>query len=519
MSSLLAANGVALLGARSPRVRSVPPRIDTAGPDAVAYARLAGLVLDPWQADAVGDILAEGPDQRWAARRTYVTVPRQNGKGALIEAIELYGLFILHETILHSAHLFDTAREAFLRIRALIEQTPDLLSRVKRINEAHGKEGIELQRREPTYDDATGRLIDPGGPGGRLHFHARTKGGGRGKSPQRVILDEGFALTRDQMAALLPALSAQDDPQVNVFTTPPPHGEPCEVILDARAKVLAAQKEGRPAEVCWLEWGLERGADITLPSNWAIANPAYGIRITERTCRDELDALEPEEFGVERCGIWPLMGDAQWAVIPEAEWNEAADQAERGEARPVFGVDMSPDRTWAAIVACWKRPDGLKQLHIVDLREGVGWVMGRFRELDQHRPAAWVVSHTSPASSLVPDMNEHLKGSDELLIDSGRAVVRMNAPEAIAGAGMLYDGIAGKLTDGEPTPRTVRHSGQPQLAAAVAAAMKNPPEDKAWAWDRTRPHSYLLYAATAALWGLAVHGNTEEVVLEGSLGA
>lgn len=518
MTSLLNAPSAALQGSRRPRVRSVPERLDTAGPEAVALARSAGLDLDLWQADAVGDILAEGPDQRWAARRTYVTVPRQNGKGALIEAIELYGLFILHETILHSAHLFDTAREAFLRIRTLIDQTPDLVKRVKRINEAHGKEGIELLTR-PAVFAGDGTRLSRGGPGGRLHFHARSKGGGRGKSPQRVILDEGFALTREQMAALLPALSAQDDPQVNVFTTPPPFGEPCEVLMHARAQVLAALKAGRLAEVCWLEWGLERGADITLPENWAIANPAFGIRITERTCRDELDALEPEEFGVERCGIWPLMGDAQWAVIPEQEWNEAADKAERGEARPVFGVDMSPDRTWAAIVACWKRPDGLKQIHVVDLREGVGWVMGRFRELDQHRPAAWVVSHTSPASSLVPDMNEHLKGSDELLIDSGRAVVRMNAPEAIAGSGMLYDGIAGKLTDGEPSPRNVRHSGQDQLAAAVAAAAKNPPEDKAWAWDRTRPHSYLLYAATAALWGLAVHGNTEEVVLEGSLGA
>lgn len=518
MTSLLAGPTAALRGSRSPRVRSVPPRVDTAGPEAVELARSAGLLLDPWQADAVGDVLAEGADQRWAARRTYVTVPRQNGKGALIEATELFGLYILHETILHSAHLFDTAREAFLRILALIEQTPDLVSRVKRINQAHGKEGIELQPR-PAVFGGDGMLYDRGGPGGRLHFHARSKGGGRGKSPQRVVLDEAFALTRDHVAALVPALSAQDDPQINHYSTPPPFGEPCEVLMAARASVLAVIKDGRVPEVAWLEWGAERGADIADPKVWAQSNPALGLRISERTVRDELDALDPEDFAVERCGIWPLMGDAQWAVIPEAEWNEAADTAERGEARPVFGVDMSPDRTWAAIVACWKRPDGLKQIHVVDLREGVGWVMGRFKELDQHRPAAWVVSHTSPASSLVPDMNEHLKGSDELLIDSGRQVVRMNAPEAIAGSGMLYDGIAGKLTDGEPSPRNVRHSGQEQLAAAVAAAMKNPPEDKAWAWDRTRPHSYLLYAATAALWGLAVHGNTDEVVLEGSLGA
>ena len=115
-----------MLGSRRPRVRSVPERVDTAGPEAVDLARSAGLLLDPWQADAVGDILAEGPDQRWAARRTYLIVARQNGKGAIIEAVELYGLFVLNETILHSAHLFDTAREAFMRSACRL--SPNVLS-------------------------------------------------------------------------------------------------------------------------------------------------------------------------------------------------------------------------------------------------------------------------------------------------------------------------------------------------------------------------------------------------------
>lgn len=490
--SLLAAPGAALVGQRRPRVRSVPFFLSTSGPEALDLLRSTGQEPDPWQCDAVSDILAEGDDGRWASRRTCMITPRQNGKGGVIEPIELFGLFVLHETILHSAHLFDTARDAFMRLLALIEGTPDLARRIKRVNMAHGKEGIEL-------------LAPPNRPrGGGVYFHARTKGGGRGKSPQRVILDEAFALTREQMAALIPALSAQEDPQVNMFSTPPPVGEPCQVLMQARAQVLAAIKAGVPAEMTWLEWGVERGTDVTVPESWAAANPAYGIRITERTCRDELDALGLAEFGVERCGMWPEMGDAQWLVIPEADWATAADPCTEREGRPAFSVDMSPDRSWSAISVAFVRPDGLRQVQVIDHRAGTGWVLTRAAELRAHDPCVWVIDRASPAGSLIPAFEE-----------AGFEIVRMSAPDVTAGSGMLYDGIAGDLPEDpeEPSPRTVRHSGEEQVAKAVAAAEKRPPRGT-WQFDRARPGAYLLLGLTGALWGLATHGHLAAAAAE-----
>jgi hypothetical protein len=475
-----------LLGQRSPRVRSVPAYVSSAGPEACDLLRSAGQEPDLWQEDAVTDILGERADGRWAARRTYVTVPRQNGKGGIIEPIELYSLFVLHEVTLHSAHLFDTARDAFMRILALIEGTPDLAKRLKRVNHAHGKEGIELLPPRGHYK------------GGALYFHARTKGGGRGKSPQRIVLDEAFALTREHMAALLPSISAQEDPQVNAFSTPPPMGEPAEVLMSVRRSVLQAIKDDSRPQVAWLEWGAERGADLYSPTTWAAANPAYGIRLTEETCIDELAGLGLEEFGVERCGIWPMMGDAQWLVIPQADWDEAADPTQDREGRPAFCLEMSPDRSWAAICAAWHRPDGLRQTEVIDHRPGVGWIPGRVADLQKHEPVAWVVARDSPASSEVPALEA-----------AGLQVVRMGHPDAVAGAGLVYDGIAGDLTESDPTgepvptPRTLRHAGQDQLDAAAAAAVKRPPDQKAWAWDRARPWSYLLIGVTGAVWGLA----------------
>jgi hypothetical protein len=50
-----------------------------------------------------------------------VIVSRQNGKGAILEARELAGLFQFgEELILHSAHEYRTAMEAFRRILACL---------------------------------------------------------------------------------------------------------------------------------------------------------------------------------------------------------------------------------------------------------------------------------------------------------------------------------------------------------------------------------------------------------------
>lgn len=477
----------------------MPPAAATAGPEALDLLRTTGQTPDDWQCDVVCDILGEQEDGRWAARRTYTIIARQNGKGGCIEPIELYGLFVLHEVILHSAHLFDTARDAFQRVLALIEQTPDLSRRVARVNRAHGKEGIELLSR-PAVFGGDGMLYDRGGPGGKLHFHARTNDSGRGKSPQRLVLDEAFALTPAQQAALMFAISAQENPQINSFSTPPPVDEPCELLIGARAQVLKAIEAGGEPRVCWIEWGVERGTDVTLPETWAAANPAYGIRISEEGCRDELSAAQSggglERFAVERCGMWPDMADAKWQVIGADEWSLAADPtADRADgARPAFCLEMSPDRSWAAIAAAWLRPDGLRHVELLEIQQGIGWIPARVAALNKHNPVAWVIARDSPASSEVSTLE-----------GMGIKSVRMSGPDAVAGAGMFYDGITGAEVDDDetPTPRTLRHSDQEQLTQAVSAAAKHPPTDKAWQFDRAKPGGWLIIACVGAVWGLA----------------
>jgi hypothetical protein len=110
--------GIVLRGCQTPRVSCVPSTaVTSAGREAVDLARSVGLWLDPWQAHVLEHSLGERADGKWAAFEVGLVVGRQNGKGAVLEARELAGFFLFGEQlILHSAHEFKTAQEAFRRV-------------------------------------------------------------------------------------------------------------------------------------------------------------------------------------------------------------------------------------------------------------------------------------------------------------------------------------------------------------------------------------------------------------------
>lgn len=187
----------ALLGSQVPRFQVVPEARSSAGQEAIELAASAGLILDPWQCNVLEGALGERDDGKWAASEVGLIVPRQNGKGGILEARELAGLFVFGERLLlHSAHEFKTAAEAFLRLRALVVNTPELSKQVSRIHTSHGEEGIELRS------------------GARIRFVARSTGSGRGFTGDLIVLDEAYNLPPPTMAALVPTLSARPNTQL-----------------------------------------------------------------------------------------------------------------------------------------------------------------------------------------------------------------------------------------------------------------------------------------------------------------
>lgn len=447
-------------GAQTPRFLTVPPALSSAGQEAAELAASAGLHLDPWQRLVLDASLGERADGKWSASEVGVIVPRQNGKGSILEARELFGLFLGGERlILHSSHEFKTAAEGFLRIKSLIDNTDDLRKRVARVRTSHGEEGIELR------------------DGARLRFVARSRGSGRGFSGDLVILDEAYALSDDAMAALLPTLSARPNPQVWYTSS-----APMETSTVLRRLCLRGRR-GESAGLAFFEWCADESVESHDRDAWAAANPGLGIRLSEEFTAKELDALGDEGFRRERLGIWSESATA--SVIPADVWSALADPESTALDPVAFAVEVNGARSVAAIGVAGAREDGRQHVEVIDHRPGTAWVVGRVTELaEKWRPCAVVVDEKGAAGSLVAPLR-----------DAGVEVLVPTARDVAAAAGRFYDAC-------QPGTGTLRHRGQAELDGAVAAAATRPLGD-AWTWDRRKPSSDItsLVAVTLALWG------------------
>jgi len=463
-----------LQGEQQPRVASVPDYTSSAGQEALELARMAGLVLDPWEAFVLEHSLGERPNGKWAAFEVGIDVSRQNGKGAILEARELTGLFLLGERLLiHSAHQFDTSLEAFRRLLFLIEETPDFDRRVKRVSRSHGEEGIELKG------------------GQRIRFRTRTKGGGRGFTCDCLMLDEAMFLPETAHGALLPTLSARPNPQV-WYT-----GSAVDQMIHEDGVVFARIRErghrGHDPALAYFEWSVdcptpdELGDEVMAdPRSWAQANPGLGIRISAEHVARELRSMDKRTFAVERLGVgdWPRTDGIGRAVISPEQWAELVDEHSQAQDPVCLTYDVTPDRRRSAIVATGWREDGLLHSEVVEHRAGTGWVAGRLVELvTKHRPLAVVCDGASPAASLVRELER-----------AGIEVTTLDGKKYGQACGLFYDTVAqGRL----------RHLGTPELISAVKGAAKRPLGD-AWAWSRKNSATDItpLVACTLGVWAV-----------------
>jgi hypothetical protein len=462
------------VGAQRPRVCWIPEFASSAGQEAVELAAMAGLGLDPWQQFVLEHSLGERADGKWAAFEVGVDVSRQNGKGGILEARELAGLFLLGERlVVHSAHQFDTSLEAFRRLLFLIEDTPDLDRRVRRVVRSHGEEGIELMN------------------GQRIRFRTRTKGGGRGFSGDCLILDEAMILPEAAHGALLPTLSARPNPQV-WYT-----GSSVDQEIHEHGVVFARVRErghrGGDPSLAYFEWSIDYEKPDEVPAEvmrdpnaWAQANPAMGIRITAEHIEREQKSMDPRTFAVERLGVgdWPRTDGIGEQKIDPAAWAALADARSTALDPVCFAYDVTPDRSAAAIAAAGLRRDGKAHLEIVDHKRGTGWVADRLEGLvDAHLCVAPVCDAAGPAAALLA-----------AFIDKKLEIVTVNSREHAQACGMIFDAVE---------QEALRHLGTPELSVAIANAVPRPLGD-AWAWSRKSSNVDIspLVAVTLALWGL-----------------
>lgn len=469
-------------GAQRPRILAVPPtRLSSAGQEAVDLAARAGLHLDDWQRFVLDQGMAETGEGRWASEEVCVNLPRQNGKGALIEARVLWGLFIGGEQqILLSAHEFKTTMNAMKRIERLISGCPDLLKRVKAFHKTVGREGIELH------------------DGRELRYIARSRGSGRGFTADCVIFDECMVLGDDAMAALAPTSDAVDNSQL-WYLGSAGIGHPSVQMGRLRRRALASLESGTPDPVlAYMEWSIDphldecpagctEHDDVGSVASLLKANPAVGYRLQVEKSLNRRLTLGDYLYGRERLGVGDYPSDVAdtWQVIAEEVWRALAHAQSAPEGQVAFAIDMTPERSHAAIGTAghWR---GGTHAEVVDHRPGTGWLIERAKALHgKHKPRCWVIDPASPAASLIPDLEEAL----------GIEVVQPKARQTAAACGQFYDAV---------TDQSLSHIDQAPLATALAGAQKRPLGD-AWAWARRSVGVDIspLMAVTLAKWGLA----------------
>jgi len=480
---------VELRGVQTPRLYTAPPVFaSSAAQEAVELAAAAGLELFPWQQHVLDIGMRERADGQWAAFEVAVNVPRQNGKGGVIEARELAGLYLLGERlIIHSAHEFKTSRVAFERVRSLILGHPDLRKRVKRVLSNTTETSIEL---------VTGQ---------KLAFLARSGGSGRGFTGDCNVLDEDMILGDDAMGALMPTMSAVPNPQL-WYLGSAGIGAPSVQLARLRRRALAAREAGVPdPSLAYFEWSVDPHAaecrpDCTEhdnpddPAAWAKANPSLGYLISSEFVRNERASLgtsgifERERLGV---GDYPSDEADTWQVIGEDVWRSLADPQSRPEGELCMAIDATPERDHAAIVVAgsWR---GGTHVEVIAHQPGMGWVVEKAKSLhERHRPRCWVVDAGGPAGSLIQDL------ADEL----GVEIVQPKPRQIADATGQFYDAVV---------EQGISHLDQPPLAVALAGAQKRPLGD-AWAWARRGVGVDIspLVAVTLARWGLGAEVEDE----------
>lgn len=442
-----------LLGAQRPTLRClVPDHVSTAGPEAVEYAGEFGLEMDDWQSFSLDCCLAEDTEGLWAAFEFVEILARQNGKGGVIEARELAQCNVFNvdragrlrpQTVVHTAHELPTVEEAFERMVALIDEAP-----------------LHIRRQALTPRSGNGRWTVRWKNGSRIKYRGRSGASARGLSGDLVVFDEAMKkLDARMLAALVPILATRPNPQVLFFAS-----APLEESDHLRSLQLRADQgdEG----LCLLEWGNQPGVDPDDREAWARANPALGIRITERFVAAERRAIPEPEFLRERLGVADAPTGAR--VIGAELWDALVvegDEVERID--PVaLAFDVSPDQEWGSVAAVGRRADGRWQAEVWAAQPGDDWIIDEVVAAVANRTVCRVVADPkSTAWSLVPE-----------LAVAGVEVEKVSGQELAAAC-------AGLLSDVASASPAITHLGQPVLDAAVAAARKRP-LGPGWAWHR-----------------------------------
>lgn len=432
-----------------PSIHIAPDYTETRGDQAYMFGSSFGITLDPWQKLVMDDWLAIDENRKWVCSTCGLSVPRQNGKTALVKVRVMYGIFALGEVILFTCHEVRTSRQVFDALADILNpngEYPDLASQVQYIKRSNGYEEIKVA---DWYDD------DGWHKGGKLLFSSRSKGASRGFTADVVVADEAMYMTDEQVAALVPTMASSSggDMQFIMLGTPPSPGDGGTVFQNTRNAALNGEKG-----ISWCEWGADEIGDIHDWSRIERYNPSLGTRLLRKAVESELSVMSPDTFARERLGWWSkTITEQRECVIDPNDWDACKVENPSKEGTIVYAVKFSPDGSVGTLAACHRTEDGIPFVYVVDSRSmssGISWFVDTLYNL------------RDKAAQIVIDGQSNAQTLNDMLLERGvpRAVIqRPNTADVIASNSALVNAVK---------ERKVTHYGQPALDASACRCAK-----------------------------------------------
>lgn len=442
----------------------IPSYTLTDGKDASDVVRIGGMILDDWQKEIMDVWMCRNKTGRWAAKSCGISIPRQNGKTAIVEARAESGMILFCEQVIYTAHLQKTSTETFEEMRDFFE-SPAIKKYVRTIRAAIGREEIILKT------------------GARIKFLARTRGGGRGQHGDLLIFDEAQELDADTQASFLPALAASANPQTIYSGTPPSALSPATVFRRIRSDAIA----GRTKTTAWTEYSVPEIGDIHDRDRWIKTNPALGKRILESTIETEAEQLDDDMFARERLGWWqslPENIEATEYALDADKWKACMSNEPKPEGKTAFGVKFSADGQEVCLSGAVIPETGPARISLIERKpvsQGTRWL------------ADWLNQRYTKASCVVIDG----KNGVDLLIDRiaevwrlKGSIIRARYNDVIAAASLIETAVnEGTLT---------WYAGQPALSDSATTSIKRA---IGGGWGFGGPDSTPIESAALALWG------------------
>jgi phage terminase large subunit-like protein len=455
-------------GVQTPRIHSKLNDLPSKGQEMIDFATELGINLMEWQKFVCINGHKVRSDGRWAHSELGLIMARQQGKSTLMMLRILTGMFVWGEGLqLASAHRLTTSLETFRQIVALIETNPKLEKEVKKIRWQHGAEEIELF-------------------GNRRFVVKAANNAARGLSkPETIHLDELREYKdEDAWSSMRYSMMAAKNPQVWIYSSA---GDQHSVILNKlRERALVSATTNDP--IGWFEWSAEPDAPILLPSgemNWqafAQANPSLGITIHP----DNLKAVINDPPDIVRTEVLAQWVDTINSAIDAQKWGlcQTDPIPLDPDKETWFGLDLSPDRKFGALVATQKLPG--EKFNLVLLHT---WSND------------YSINDLAVANDIAPYVRKYNVQTVAYSKRTAQAVASRLVPAGIPITDM--DGaIYAESCDrwlGAINSHRLQHGGQDELTQQTLSAAKLPYGDGSWIIGRRASRVAVCAAVASAL--------------------